>query len=166
MKYNLIQVYVSIFILILCFINQNSTTSAPKKSLGKEKDPLAGYSDADLEKMMKSYGVNSKDLGILGSSFNKEDKTLSEISDEDDPLKSILDKNKKLNEFKSNNEIYEQNKKILKMFNLNEKEAFNFVLFSKRFDVFTKLPVTGMNVIEVIMNVIIYLRTQAGTHRF
>ena len=153
MKYNVLLLYTFNLIFIRSVINQNQVNthalSTPKKNLGKDKDPLANYSDADLEKMMKTYGVNSKDLGILGSSLNKGDKSLSEISDEDDPLKSILDKNNKIKQFKSNNEIYEKNKSILKSFNLNEKEAFNFILLANRFDIFTKLPVTAMNVISV-----------------
>ncbi len=151
MKSNFFRTNFIFYLLIIIHLINNNQAIKSRKPVGKGKDPLVGLSDAQLEKMMKSYGVNSKDLGVLSSSVsaNKNDKTLTDVGDEDDPLKSILDKNHKMKEFKSNNEIYEKNKSILMTFNLNEKEAFNFILLSNRFDIFTKLPVTAMNIIRV-----------------
>jgi hypothetical protein len=127
-----------------------------KKKTGK-KDPLTDLSDAELDKLMKDYGLSSKDLGILGNNStkpeaNKKKYDLLDLNDEEDPLQNLLKtKNKKdkaiLN---SPSAIFNYNKNILRKFHISQRNAYNLLNTMKNLDIFYRLPITARNIIAVI----------------
>ena len=82
--------------IFLCLIFQAITLLPKKAPAGKEKDPLSDLSDADLDKLMKEYGLSNKDLGILGANNstkpekNKKTYDLLDLNfGDEDPLKNL-----------------------------------------------------------------------------
>jgi hypothetical protein len=134
-----------------------------KPSIGgdknKDKDnPFAGMSDADLDKMMKDYGLESKDLGINKKDNGKNSKSKKSLSPfdslslEDDPL-AMLSGHKKENNDEvpmKINEIYNKNRQILKNFELSSLDAHTLVNLVSKYQIFDRLPVTAMNIINEV----------------
>jgi hypothetical protein len=167
--HNYSSLYIYFFILtiinILYFSNTVNAKSLLKtntnKSTSDKDNPFAGMSDAELDKMMKEYGLDSKDLGISkkssssnSSSSGKIKNSSLDMSLDEDPLAMLEISNSnshKSQEFSSPKkikEIYAKNKEILKKFELSEKDAYSLITQVSKFQIFNKLPLTAMNIIK------------------
>lgn len=164
-NYSYIYLYFSIITIIdfIYFTNNFSKVSAKSllkstKSQSDKDNPFAGMSDAELDKMMKEYGLDSKDLGISkksssGGSKGKSKSSL-DISLDMDPLSMLeMSNSNKSNDKESSSpkkieEIYAKNKEILKKFVLSEKDAYSLLTHISKFQIFNKLPLTAMNIIK------------------
>ena len=144
--------------IFLCLIFQAITLLPKKAPAGKEKDPLSDLSDADLDKLMKEYGLSNKDLGILGANNstkpekNKKTYDLLDLNfGDEDPLKNLLKSNNKIKnpQLNSPSALFNNNKKILEKFHISQRNAYNLVKLMKEFNLFSRLPITAKNIIAV-----------------
>jgi len=106
----------------------------------KSTSALDNLSDAELEKMMKDYGIEEKDMGIL----SKSDKSKYKLNEDENSLI-----NGKYSDMKIG-EIYKRNKEILKRFELSMKDITNLISQASNYKIFSRLPVSVMNVINSV----------------
>jgi hypothetical protein len=97
----------------------------------KSNDPLADLSDAELEKMMKDYGIATSELDKSG---NKDKK--------DDPLNMLEPKTPSTIE-----DVIKLNKEALKKFQITSKNAFDLLNILKDNKIFARLPVSAQNIV-------------------
>jgi hypothetical protein len=145
------------FFLVLILLKISLTKEAMLPPKAHAKKSLDEMSDAELEKMMKDYDLNSKDMGILSSGVqshttkSKSALSLSELTD--DPLKSLLGSDKKNMNPDQNikiQDIYLKNKEILKSFDLKTDTAVNLMSYISHYNILNKLPVTAMNIVNQV----------------
>lgn len=135
-----------------------SPLELPKKPA--EKDPLSDLSDAELDKLMKDYGLSNKDLGILSTNSTKAEKTgkkkydLLDLNDDEDPLKNLLKNNNKnvTTGLTTPSAIFSHNRNLLKKFHISQRNAYNLVNMLKRLDIFNRLPISAKNIVAVGIN--------------
>jgi hypothetical protein len=164
-KYSFLHLYFFILTIInfLYFFNTVEAKSLLKtnKSTSDKDNPFAGMSDAELDKMMKEYGLDSKDLGISkkssssnssSSGSGKIKKSSFDMNLDEDPLAMLeisnSHKSPESSSPKKIKEIYSKNKEILKKFELSEKDAYSLITQVSKFQIFNKLPLTAMNIIK------------------
>jgi hypothetical protein len=97
----------------------------------KNKDPLSNLSDAELEKMMKEYGITNADLDKSSAKEKKEDNI------------NILNTTTPL----TVDELIKINKEALKKFQLTSKNAFDLLNIVKDYKIFSRLPITAQNIV-------------------
>jgi hypothetical protein len=97
----------------------------------KSNDPLADLSDAELEKMMKDYGIATSELDKSG---NKDKK--------DDPLNMLEPITPSTIE-----DVIKLNKEALKKFQITSKNAFDLLNILKDNKIFARLPVSAQNIV-------------------
>jgi hypothetical protein len=148
-KYEGIFILTILNFLVLNYALKLEKAKVAKSATGKKDDPLGNMSDADLDKMMKEYGISNSDLGILGS--NGSTSKGAGKSQIDDPLKGILETDKKAEEKKlTMKDVWFKNKEALHKFDLSQRDAFNLILLMKKFNFFHRLPLTAMNIIAEV----------------
>ncbi len=177
MKQNALKITFSKIALVLSFTTiliSLPTYLAIKtnKASGSSDNPFAGLSDSELNKMMKQYGLDSQDFGVLSNetgpkkntkSPNKDPKTKGDSKDllmdlnlDDDPLKELLDDDKKMTGSKriqrSIAELHRNNLRVLRKFNMSENDAYSLINTASKLNVFKRLPVTAMNIIKDVVN--------------
>lgn len=148
-----------ILIIIITIYSHISKGLKQSPKIGpKEKNPFSDMSDAELEKMMKEYDLEAKDIGILSSgvkeknsSKKKSSLSLAELN-EDDPLKTLMGSDKKslIQENLKIQDIHSKNKEVLRRFDLRSNDAANIISYMSQYNILNKLPVTAMNVLREV----------------
>lgn len=151
-----------IFLTYAQFISLSITSKIETSKLNKT-DPLAGLSDVELYKMMKDYGIDSKEVGNLvdeklntkstkkKSKHKKDALTDLGVNIFDDPLKNLVEEDRKnMNSLAaiSLSDIYYKNKEILKHFEITEDNLLKLIKAATNYSIFMHLPLPAMNILS------------------